>query len=297
MRVTLSSAIREAQVRLQRTEENLATRSRELSSGRRLNRLSDDPSASATAIVQRGEMTRIDSYERAADSVDSRLTVVDSLLSDIIVQLTAAQTTAVASRGSVVTDVQREALATQLEGIRDTILSDVSTQVHGAYIFSGAASTTEPYTKSGGTVSAYQGDTTEVHVDVGRSTAIKVSMNGDELLRGSDANDLFVELDALITAVRAGDTAGIDTGLQALDRAFARATTVQSRLGNNLRLVSDQRLQLGVRRVETVGRLSQHEDANLAEAITGLRQAEAAYQAALRAISAQFPLSLLDFLR
>lgn len=297
MRVTLSSTIRDAQARLERTEEQLATRSRELASGRRLNRLSDDPSSSATAIVQRGEVTRIDSYVKATNSVDSRLSIVDSLLSDIIVQITAAQTSAAAARSTATGPAQREALAIQIEGIRDTILADVNTQIQGSYVFSGAATTTAPYTKTGGTVSGYQGDSTDVHVDVGRSTAIKISMNGDELLRGTDANDLFVELEALAAAVRAGDMTGIDSGMQALDRAFDRATAAQSRLGNDLRLLGEQRLHLGQRRVESVEQLSRHEDADLVESITGLQQAEVAYQAALRAISARFPLSLLDFMR
>lgn len=297
MRVTLTSTIREAQAQLLRTEQQLSSRTLELSSGRRLNRLSDDPSASASAIVQRGEVSRLDSYVRAADSVESRLSIVDSLLSDIIVQITAAQTSAAAGRSTITSPAQREALATEIEGIRDTILADVNTQVRGSYLFSGAATTTEPYTKSGGTISVYQGDATDVHVDIGRSTAIKTSMNGDELLRGADANDLFVELDALAAAVRAGDMVGIDAGLQALDRAFARATTVQSRLGNNLRLIGEQRLHLSDHRVAAVEQLSRHEDADLVESISALKQAEVAYQATVRAISVRFPLSLLDFVR
>ena len=297
MRVTLLSAVREAEIRLQRVEQELATRTQELSSGRRLNKLSDDPFDSANAIIKRGEATRIDSYERAADSVDSRLSIVDSLLSDVISLITVAQTSAVASRSSVVTAEQREAYAGAIEGIRDTILADVNTQYRGAYIFSGAATATAPYTKTGGTVSAYQGGATEVHVDVGRNTAIKISMNGDELVRGSDTNDLFTELDALVTAVRAGDSVGIDTGLQALGRALSRATTAQSRVGNDLRVVSDQRFRLGARRVETVLEVARLEDANLVESITGLQAAELAYQATVRAIGLQLPLSLIDFVR
>ena len=297
MRVTLTSNLRDAQAQLQQIEQQIATRSRELASGRRLNALSDDPSASAGAVVERGELSRIDSYARAADSVDARLSVTDSLLSDVILQITAAQTVTAGARGSTVTATQRNALATQLEGIRDTILADVNTQIHGVYLFAGAASTTQPYVKSGGVVSAYQGDATDVLVDVGRNTAIKMSMNGDTLIRGTDPNDLFAELELLITAVRAGDTVGIDAGFQSLNRAFSRATTAQTRLGNDLRLLGDQRLQLGSRRVDSVKRLSKHEDTNFVESITALQAAETAYQAAVRAISLRLPLSLMDFVR
>ena len=220
----MNSTIRDAQAQLERVQAEIAARTRELSSGRRLNSISDDPLATRGAIVQRAEVAKLDSYTKATDSVDSRLSVTDSILSDVIVQITAALTAAAGSRGSHVSPAQHEAYAIQLEGIRDTILADVNTQFNGTYLFSGGAATTEPYTKTGGVVSAYQGTATVVSVDVSESLAVQVSRNGDALLRGADANDLFVEFDLLITAVRAGDAVGIDAGIAALNRAIDRAT-------------------------------------------------------------------------
>ena len=297
VRVPLNAAIRDAQAQLQRVEEQIATRTRELSSGRRLNALSDDPSSSASVIVNRAEVGRIDSYVRATDSVEARLSIVDSVLNEVITQLTGGLTAVIGARGSEVQPQAREAYAIELEGIRDTILADVNMQFNGTYLFSGAASTTEPYTKTGGVVSAYQGSTTDVQIDIDRSTAVQVSQNGDELLRGIDVNDLFVELDLLITAVRAGDATGMDTGTAALNRAFDRATALQSQVGIDLRTTLEQRAQLGARRVEGVKRVSRNEDANLVESISGLQSAEATYQAAIRAIAVRLPLSLMDFIR
>ena len=293
----MNSTIRDAQAQLERVQAEIAARTRELSSGRRLNTISDDPLATRGAIVQRAEVAKLDSYTKATDSVDSRLSVTDSILSDVIVQITAALTAAAGSRGSHVSPAQHEAYAIQLEGIRDTILADVNTQFNGTYLFSGGGATTEPYTKTGGVVSAYQGTATVVSVDVSESLAVQVSRNGDALLRGADANDLFVEFDLLITAVRAGDAVGIDAGIAALNRAIDRATAAQSHVGSDWRLALDRRLQLGVRRVEGAKQISRHEDANLVESITALQSAQAGYEAALRAIALQAPLSLMNLLR
>ena len=219
---------------------------------RRLNALSDDPSSTVGAIISRAEVGRIDSYVRATDSVEARLSIVDSVFNEVITQLTAGLTTVIGARGSEVQPEAREAYAIQLEGIRDTILADVKTQFNGTYLFSGAASTTAPYTKTGGVVSAYQGSATDVEIDIDRSTAVQVSQNGDELLRGGDANDLFVELDLLITAIRTGDSVGMETGTAALNRAFDRATALQSQVGIDLHTTLEQRLRLGARRAEGV---------------------------------------------
>ena len=297
MRITMNSGIRDAQAQLERAQQEIAKRTQELSSGRRLNALSDDPPSSFAAVLGHGELGKLDSYARATDSVESRLTIIDSVLNDIIVQITAAMTLAAASRGSEVKPQQLEVNATQLEYVRDTILSDVLTQFNGTYLFSGNATTTEPYTKTGNVVSAYLGTTTDVLIDVDESTAVRVTHNGDTLLKGTDTNDIFVELGLLITAVRAADAAGIDTALAALKRAFDRANAVQSGVGNDLQGIANQRLRLQTRRIEGLKDVSRNEDANLVETITALQNADTTYQAALRAIGFRTPLSLMDFLR
>ena len=297
MRVTLSASLREAQAQIHRTEAQLAARQRELSSGRRINAPSDDPSGTAGAISGRSALARIDSYVRATDSVEGRLSIVDSVLSDTITQVTAALSSAAGARGTTATSAQRDAIATELEGVRDTIFADVTTLFRGSFLFAGAATTTQPYTTSGGVISSYQGDQTVVSVDVDSSVAIQVSVSGDALLRGTDANDLFVELDQLITAVRADNQTGIDTGIAALERQFDRATTMQSRVGSDLARLGHQRARLGARRLENLKQVSRDEDVDLIEAIIGLQEAERASQAAIRAIGVRVPLSLLDFIR
>ena len=46
-------------------------------------------------------------------------------------------------------------------------MSDINTQFQGAYLFSGSNVTVAPYAISGGTVSAYQGDTDTNQIDIG----------------------------------------------------------------------------------------------------------------------------------
>ena len=297
MRLAMTTAFREARANVERTEQTIAGHQRELSSGRRISALSDDPLGAANAIAQRSAVARLDSYARATDSLEAKLTVADSVLSDIITQVTSALSSVAGAKTTTKTQTQQEAIAVELEGVRDTIFSDVNTQLRGSFLFSGAATTTQPYTKNAGVVSSYQGDQTAVYVDVDPNTALQLSMNGDALLRGSDANDIFVEFDQLIVAVRADDQAAIDAGMAALDRQLDRAAVVQTRVGTDLRRLGNQRSSLEAQRREGLGRLSRFEDANLVDAITGLQGAEHAHQAGLRAIATRLQLSVFDFLR
>ena len=124
-----------------------------------------------------------------------------------------------------------------------------------------------------------------------------MAFDGNTIAQGSDGQHLFDALDDLITAVSAADEAGITTGIQAMERAFNRATTAQSRLGNDMNEIDSQKLRLQQMKLSGNERLSKLEAANMAEAITNMANAEAAYQAALGAVSTATRVSLLDYLK
>src|SRR3954467_13151161 len=94
MRVTFGSIFRNGVVDINRTAEELAVRQRQVSSGRRIHLPSDDPTAMAAAMGERTEMAVLDQFTQTTDSVDSRLTVVDSVYTDVINRLTNVQTRA-----------------------------------------------------------------------------------------------------------------------------------------------------------------------------------------------------------
>ena len=190
------------------------------------------------------------------------------------------------------------AAATTLESIRDALFSSFSTRVAGTYVFSGIASTQPPYVKNpDGTVAAYQGNAGTASIDIDRAVSVQATFSADAILRGSDAANLFSELDNLAAAIRAGDVTGIDAGRDALDRAFERAVATQAQVGISLRSIDTGRVQIDARRRASTQEVSRHEDANLAKTVTDLAAADTAYQAAIGALGRTSQLSLLDYLR
>lgn len=292
MRVTFNMAFRNGVYDINRAADAMARAQREVSSLKRVQRPSDDPSAASQVVAERTEQRQLDSFIDATASVDARLRVADSVLSDTLNLLTTAQTKTAAANNSYVTQQQRDALALEIEGIRDTLLSNVNTQVKGAYIFSGTDLTDQPYTKNGlGVVQAYAGNSSNQILDIDRNRAVAVTFDGDALV-----DTLFADLDALVTAIRSGDGAGMQAGMQQLQAAFERATALQSRVGNDLSDLDEQQLRLDQMKRASETRRSGLEDANLAEAITNMSQAETAHSAALKAVAAANRPSLLDYL-
>lgn len=297
MRITFQSQHRDSAAAIERSAERLIEAQRQVSSGKRLGKISDDPTAAATSVAERSNLAGVDQYTRSADTVASRLSVVDTVLSDIVAKLSEAQVSALAARGNK-TDSQRAAIAGEIAGIRDALVDNLNTTLHGTYLFGGAAVTTRPFAvPSGGTVAAYGGANSSVQVDIGDGRAVAVTFDGEAITRGSDPQDLFQSLDALLTAVTAGDDDAIGTGLAALQRAFERATTAQTRIGNDMQVIDAQKLRLQQLRLTGAERLSKLEDLNMAEAITELTHADATYRAALGATSTVSRVSLLDYLK
>jgi flagellar hook-associated protein 3 FlgL len=298
MRMTFDSANRETQASLERAADRLMQLNRQVATGRRLNTASDDPSGAATAVTERSQIMAIEQFVRAADALNARLAVADDVLGVVVDRVSAARVAVHASRSSTATASQREAYAREIESIRATLLGSFTTKVHGVYLFSGSESTTAPYTANpDGTVSAYQGDDTAVLVDIDRQVAVRSTFSADEIARGTDTDDVFTVLTDLAAAIRADDSTGMADGMAALDRAFDRAVAAQARVGTDMKAIEDHRGRLAALKDASTARVSKVEDANMAEAIAGLTQADTAYRAALGAAGMARQLSLMDFLR
>lgn len=296
MRITFNSQYRDSSAAIAQAQEHLIEMQRQVATGKRVGKSSDDPTAAADAVNTRAELAGVEQYARAADSATSRLAVVDSVLSDLVEKLTAAQSATMSARGSAKTPAQREAVAKQLEAIRADVLDNLNTSFRGAFVFSGATSTTRPFVEGGGgVVGAYAGSGTEVESDVG-SQDIPISFDGDAIAKGSDSAHIFDALDDLITAVRAGDDTGMGDGMDALSRAFDRTTTAQSRVGVAIQALEGEQARLQEFKLAATTRLSKLEDADMAEVIAGMTRADSAYKAALGAAATAARVSLLDYL-
>lgn len=281
---------------MQTAAQELARAQRAVTSGRRVTVASDDPLAARRIVQERAEQAALDAYQHSADTAASRLAAADTALSGLIELYTQALGTAAAARGTTATTEARAALAASLRGTRDSVLTQINAQFAGRPLFAGSAPSGRAFDGAPGAW-VYQGTADVVQLEVQRDRVVSVTFNGGDLLQGADPDNILDALDALATAVEAGDQAGMTGGMDALERALARATRTQGRLGADERGIADATVQLSALRLASETRRSKAEDANLAEAMTRLSEADTAYRAVLAAVSREERMSLLDYLR
>jgi flagellar hook-associated protein 3 FlgL len=276
--------------------ERFATAQEQVQTGKRIHTASDDPIAMRRVIEGRAEIATLDSYSRTGDSAAARLAAIDTTLGAMVDKLTSASVAASGARGTAADANTRASLAATLSGLRDSLVADLNNKFQGTALFAGAESLSTAYAVVAGAWT-YQGDQTTVSIEVSDGRSVVIGLDGESIAKGSDANDLFTEFDALIAAVQAGDDPGMQAGMDALDRAFQRVTRAHSLVGADQKSVDEEQQRVSDLRIASLRRVSKSEDVNLAEAITEMSNAQTAFEAALQAVGSASRVSLLDYLR
>lgn len=295
MRVTFR-AIDDGLAAVSAAAEQFARAQNQVETGKRLQTISDDPGAALRIIDGKTEIGTIDAYTRAADTANSRISVMDTVMSSMIEKITEAQRVMTKARGTTANAAARIAMAAEIQGIRDGLLTDFNTTFRGTYLFSGAEAKSAPYANIAG-VWTYQGDATAVSVEIGKNRQATIAVSGESIAKGSDPADVFTTLDAMVTAVQTPDEAAMAAGMDALTRLFDRAVRAQSLVGVDEAGIEEEKQRLTDFRLASLKRVSVDEATNVALAITEMNQADIAYRSALQAVGAASKVSLLDYLR
>lgn len=162
---------------LQKRQVQLAESQERLTSGKRVDKASDDPAAAARAErALAGEM-RATTSQRAVDASRTAMSLSETAMGDAVELLQQARETMVASGNATYSDEQRRNLSEKLRAIRDQLMSVANrTDGAGTYLFGGQGATTQPFVDAPGGVQ-YQGISGERRTEL--ATDLPLTINGD----------------------------------------------------------------------------------------------------------------------
>jgi flagellin-like hook-associated protein FlgL len=155
MRVT--NMVPDAQYQMQQTQQALSTALQQVSTGLRVNQLSDDPSASANMVSSLAESANVDQYTKNVSSVMSQMQTADSALSNVVTALNSAVTYGTSGANGTLTAANRQGIATQVQGILTSVIAQANTSTQGLYVFGGSSSSTPPFVQASTTYSSAAG--------------------------------------------------------------------------------------------------------------------------------------------
>ncbi|HUO72903.1 MAG TPA: flagellar hook-associated protein FlgL [Solirubrobacteraceae bacterium] len=279
----------------------LSTAQEQLSSGKRINKPSDDPYGAGQAVLLNGDLAGLTSYLRNVNDGTAWGQASDSAMMDIGNMVQRVRELLVKAGNDSNDPTSRADIAAEIDQLTDAIKQEADTKYGDQYIFAGTANATAPYQT--GAVDTYGGNGAAITRQIGPGASVQINTDISQLLGSGQAaadGKLLNTLRDISQHLQGGTAADANalrtTDLQDLDANLDTLTTLQAGIGSTL-----NRLELASTRIQDLQTsqtklLSQTQDADFAKTATDFSTAQNAYNAALRASANIVQSSLLDFL-
>ncbi len=262
-----------------------------MTTGNKINQLSDDPAGSADIVRLTANKSEIDQYTNNASAAQNRLQTTDSVLSNVqnVVQRVIAL-----GEGALTDPSASLPSVPEIMSLRDQLVSTANTAFQGTYLFGGTVADKPPYVVQPDQSVTYQGNSEAVQVQVGRASTLQVQVPGDQAFSGSV--NVFDSVKKLSDAIQAGDKTAIQTEVNNLQQYFDSVSAVRSQVGALINTAQNAQSDLQSYELARASDQSRIQSADLAKASTDLTQAATSLQAAMAAGARISQLSILDFL-
>lgn len=306
MRVTNSMIIRNTLYNLNRNLNTLDKTNTQLSTGKRINRPSDDPVSASKALKLRADVSEIGQYQRNTDDALSWLDITESAIDNLEDVIHRAKELSVEASTETFGEEDRETMANEMRELREQIMTIGNTTYAGRYIFSGFQTDEPLFQKDAltGNIITYNIDTSTTQTkkyQIGIGEEIEVGVFGLDLFGGAGgtsgaSSKIIDDFDQVITALDADDTGGITDFLGKIDDHLENTLAIRSEIGakaNRLELVQNR---LNEDELSFTDLLSQNENVDMAEAIMNYKMQESVYRASLSAGAQVIQPTLLDFI-
>ncbi|MEW6517294.1 MAG: flagellar hook-associated protein FlgL [candidate division FCPU426 bacterium] len=282
--------------------ERLTALNNQTSTGRRIQRPSDDP-LGAQRVTSVGEaISRLEQYQRNSTYVTNWINATESALTGVNDALRRANSLAVrGANDATLTQTELDALASEVNGILENIYQLSNTTLEGRYLFSGYQTATSSYqaVMAGTEIASvnYTGDAGVDQVEIDQGQTVNKNLPGSVVFQPAAGIDVFATLVALRDDLRAGNQAAVAAAIATTETARQQVADQVSILGNKTNQLEGVGENLATKKNGLVNLESQLADVDMPSAIVELKTAENIYTAALESSARIMNLpKLMDFL-
>lgn len=302
-RVTHRTIQEQSLANLQSNLASMATLNEQLSTGKRINRPSDDPTGTVDALRLRTLQRDNEQYGKNANDGLAWLNATDTALSSTQSQLRVASTRALQALNSgTQNSTTRAALAAEVDGVLSAVKGLANSTYSGRSLFAGTGvgdAVTATGAAGAQTFAWATTGTGTVTRQIGPNDSVRVDTDGKAVF-GDDTSgnpSVFTVLQNISNAIKAGDDTALSTALTQLQSRQAVVTTAQTNVGARTTRVTDAQSAVEDRDVALTKQLSDVQDVDFPKAVIALQSQQTAYNAALQVTAKTLQTSLMDFIR
>ncbi len=294
-RITNSLLQRQTLTNYQATLRSIHEAQKQVVSGSRIHRPSDDPVAAGTVVRTDSQLRAIEQYRRNIGTARTRLSAEESVLGSLTDLLTRARELAIANATGTANADTRAAAKAEVEQLLAEAIQLGNTRVNGSYLFGGAFDDRRPFDADGAFDPDFPPrDAGGRQVEIASGHLIATQHDGGTVFIDSE---VFASLRELADALGANDQDAVSASIASVDRAFGAVQDLIAEVGARQNALDMAEANLEAWDVQLKTFRSDLSDVELEEALTRLIHQQTAYQAALAANARILQTSLTDYLR
>ena len=311
MRITNNMMMRGYLSNLNNNMSNLSEYQRQISSGKVINALSDDPIGMISILTSKMKLEKNDEYTATVDAGLTWLKQTDSSAYELNQLIQSAYEKAVEASSNIYNADQKTSTAAYIMQLRDQVLTIANSQSSDKYIFGGYNVNKAPFTVDAGGNILYNGldltndtdpaliakGTESIAYEIGPGIKIGISVTGTDLLGMGDDN-IYTVLDEFYNALMSDASASeLNEYVSRLQDCQDHVLSVEAKVGgmmNRLELMQNRYENENITYTELKSKV---EDVDYAEAYMNYSMAQAIYDGALQVSSRILQSSILDYMR
>ena len=286
----------------------------QMSTGKRVNRPSDDPIAASQAIVLSQSQSQNSQFALARTFATQKVSLEDNVLTQVNTAISSVREKLVYASNGTLSDDDRLSLATDIQGIRDQLMNLANTtDGNGRFIFAGYKTESSPFDAATGD---YNGGAEAITQQVDTARNMTISHTGQQIFESITSNaeqlpgggygqtNMFKILDSAIASLKIpieNDPAAATAQSQVIANAQIGIKNSQN---NILTVVADVGTKMNeLEKLDTLGddralgqtkQMSDLVDVDWNEAISSYTMQQAALQASYKAFSDMQGMSLFQ---
>lgn len=278
-------------------EKDYANAVVQMSSGYKINKISDDPLGSVSLIGLERDQSSLEQFVANASTVVNSLEQAESYLDSSMGNLLRLQDLSLQAINGSNSEEDRQAIARELTTIKDTLVELANSKdENGNYIFSGSQSDVEPIQNTG-TGWSYMGDSIERKVPVANGVEIASVVTMDEAY--FSPGNFLDKLDAFIDDLNTGSATIGTTGpdiIEGLKDAQTGISKLRTQIGARITSVDSISKTQEDLRVANEKIMGDIRDLDYVEAINKVNKLEMSMSATQKTYSKVNELSLFNYM-
>ncbi len=155
---------------------------KQIASGQKIQYAHEDPGVFIDTLRLENEITTLNQVKTSAQSAYKISTQTDTTIGQIVKTIESMKVKLINAANDANSDASTQAIAKELRGLQNHLLTLANTSIGGQYLFSGTATSVKPIDEDG----TYQGNDQNLEAFLGSGVKQKYNISGDQLFLGEE---------------------------------------------------------------------------------------------------------------